>query len=116
MSEPLDRLFVYGTLAPGQPNEHFLRDLGGEWRAGTVRGHLYPNGIGPTLGYPALDLRQPTSVIPGLLFSSPRLAQHWLILDEFEGEGYQRVKTSVVCVGGTTLEAFIYALHPKVLV
>lgn len=24
-----ERLFVYGTLGPGRPNEHVLRDIGG---------------------------------------------------------------------------------------
>jgi gamma-glutamylcyclotransferase (GGCT)/AIG2-like uncharacterized protein YtfP len=33
-----DRLFVYGTLAPGRPKEHVLEPLHGTWRAATVRG------------------------------------------------------------------------------
>ena len=32
----IERLFVYGTLAPGQPNEHVLREIGVTWEAATV--------------------------------------------------------------------------------
>lgn len=104
------RLFVYGTLAPGQSNGHFLREIGGQWEAGQVEGYLYPQGIGPTRGYPALDLSQPITTIQGLLFSSSHLAEHWPELDAFEGEGYQRIKTNVTRPDGSVIEAFVYAL------
>ena len=29
----IQRLFVYGTLALGRPNEHVLRKIGGTWEA-----------------------------------------------------------------------------------
>lgn len=109
----MESLFVYGTLAPGQPNEHFLRDIGGCWEAGHVRGYLYPQGIGPTAGYPALDLSRPVSIIQGLLFSSPDLPKHWATLDAFEGDGYQRVKTQVTRADGSIVDAYIYALYER---
>lgn len=33
-----ERLFVYGTLAPGKPNEHVLAGLTGDWVAASVKG------------------------------------------------------------------------------
>ena len=34
-------LFVYGTLAPGEPNEHILKDVEGVWLEASVTGKLY---------------------------------------------------------------------------
>lgn len=34
------QLFVYGTLAPGWPNEHVLADVPGGWEPATVTGRL----------------------------------------------------------------------------
>ncbi len=34
-----DRLFIYGTLAPGRPNEHVLAEVPGAWEPATVRAH-----------------------------------------------------------------------------
>ncbi|MFG1925077.1 hypothetical protein [Cryptosporangium sp. NPDC048952] len=39
-----DTLFVYGTVAPGEPNAHVLADVPGTWEPGSVRGHLLPDG------------------------------------------------------------------------
>jgi gamma-glutamylcyclotransferase (GGCT)/AIG2-like uncharacterized protein YtfP len=44
-----ERLFVYGTLAPGRPNEHMLAEVDGEWETATVRGRLVPEGWGADL-------------------------------------------------------------------
>jgi gamma-glutamylcyclotransferase (GGCT)/AIG2-like uncharacterized protein YtfP len=38
------------------------------------------------------------------------LAEHWTRLDEFEGEGYERVLTTVKLKDGTAVEAYIYKL------
>ena len=35
----IQRLFVYGTLAPGQPNEHVLGDIEGSWETAS---QIYP--------------------------------------------------------------------------
>ena len=48
------RLFVYGTLAPGRPNEHVLAPLGGTWQPAFVRGRLHAQGWGAAPGYPAI--------------------------------------------------------------
>ncbi|MEM8605296.1 MAG: gamma-glutamylcyclotransferase family protein [Cyanobacteria bacterium P01_H01_bin.121] len=105
------RLFVYGTLAPGRPNEHVLADIPGEWQPATVAGTLLQEGWGAAVGYPGIMLDQGGQAIAGFLFSSEHLAEHWIHLDAFEGEGYERVLTTVTLNDGTVLEAYIYQLH-----
>lgn len=104
------RLFVYGTLAPGRPNEHVLADVPGEWEPGTVTGTLFQEGWGAAAGYPGIVLDELGGEVQGFLFSSESLAEHWARLDEFEGEGYERVLTTVKLEDGTTVEAYIYSL------
>jgi gamma-glutamylcyclotransferase (GGCT)/AIG2-like uncharacterized protein YtfP len=48
--------------------------------------------------------------VPGFLFSSESLFEHWAHLDEFEGQGYERVLTTVKLKDGTAVDAFIYRL------
>ena len=108
-------LFVYGTLVPGEPNEHILAPVNGTWQAGSITGTLHHIGWGAELGYPAVDLEQGTEEIWGMLFTSDELAEHWERLDEFEGEAYQRVLTTVTLKNGQTLEAFVYALRKSKL-
>ena len=45
-----DRLFVYGTLAPGRPKEHVLAEVSGTWEPATVRGKLLQGGWVAELG------------------------------------------------------------------
>ena len=104
------RLFVYGTLAPGRPNEHVLADVPGEWEPATVTGRLLQEGWGAAAGYPGIVLDGHGGEVKGFLFSSASLAEHWARLDEFEGEGYDRVLTSVKLPDGTAVEAYIYTL------
>ncbi|REL36359.1 gamma-glutamylcyclotransferase family protein [Thalassotalea euphylliae] len=111
------RLFVYGTLAPGKPNEHILEDLKGDWQAATVSGTLYAEGWGAAMGYPGIVLtqEQPSSAnqaeqVQGQLFTSEDLTAHWQRLDEFEGDGYQRVVAQVRLASGEQVPAYIYTL------
>ena len=104
------RLFVYGTLAPGRPNEHVLADIPGEWEPATVTGRLLQEGWGAAVGYPGIVLDTHGDEVQGLLFTSESLDQHWTRLDEFEGEGYERVLTSAKRPDGTTVDAYIYQL------
>jgi gamma-glutamylcyclotransferase (GGCT)/AIG2-like uncharacterized protein YtfP len=106
-----NRLFVYGTLAPGRPNEHVLADLPGEWKPATVIGTLLPEGWGAAAGYPGIVLRKPGGEVEGLLFSSDSLPEHWARLDEFEGEGYERVLTTARLKDGKIVDAYIYRLR-----
>jgi gamma-glutamylcyclotransferase (GGCT)/AIG2-like uncharacterized protein YtfP len=103
------RLAVYGTLAPGRENHRQLADLQGQWQRGTVRGNLTNAGWGSALGYPGLILDPSGPVVEVYLFESLDLPDHWARLDEFEGDGYQRVITQVRLADGE-LSAHIYAL------
>lgn len=105
------RLFVYGTLAPGRSNEHMLRDVAGTWESASVRGRLYPEGWGASLGFPAVVLDEAAPEVPGLLFSADALSEHWQRLDEFEGDGYDRVLTEVSLAAGGTATAYVYVLR-----
>src|SRR5687768_12627109 len=109
----IHRLFVYGTLAPGQPNEHVLRDVPGEWEPATVTGTLLQAGWGAVMGYPGIVLDERGGEVKGLLFSSENLAEYWGTLDEFEGEGYERVLTTVRLLDGTVVDAYIYRLSSQ---
>jgi gamma-glutamylcyclotransferase (GGCT)/AIG2-like uncharacterized protein YtfP len=111
--EPLipNRLFVYGTLAPGRPNEYVLADIPGTWEPATVTGTLVPEGWGAAAGYPGIIPHPSGDQVDGFLFSSEQLAEHWFRLDEFEGEGYERVLTPVRLRDGTITDAFVYRLR-----
>jgi len=106
-----NRLFVYGTLAPGRPNAHILAEVPGTWEPATVKGTLLAEGWGAAAGYPGIVLDDRAHEVEGLLFTSEDLAKHWPHLDEFEGEGYERVLTTVKLADGGTPEACIYKLR-----
>jgi gamma-glutamylcyclotransferase (GGCT)/AIG2-like uncharacterized protein YtfP len=104
------RLFVYGTLAPGRSNEHVLADIPGEWERASITGRLVQGGCGAAVGYPGIVLDENGGEVEGFLFSSKNLAEHWARLDEFEGEGYERVPTTVKRKDGTAVDAYVYKL------
>jgi gamma-glutamylcyclotransferase (GGCT)/AIG2-like uncharacterized protein YtfP len=106
----MDRLFVYGTLAPGRSNEHVLAEISGTWEPATVRGTLLQEGWGAALGCPGIVLDALGAEIHGFVFSSEELAPHWARLDELEGDGYERALTPARLADGTVVEAHIYAL------
>jgi gamma-glutamylcyclotransferase (GGCT)/AIG2-like uncharacterized protein YtfP len=109
------RLFVYGTLAPGRPNEHVLADVPGTWEPATVKGTLFAQGWGAAIGYPGIVLDASGDDVPGLVFSSEQLPAHWARLDEFEGDGYRRVLTRARLGDGTAVEAYVYTLSDQSL-
>ena len=109
----VERLFVYGTLGPGRPNEHVLSVIGGSWEAATVNGTLRAEGWGAAMGYPGIDLNEQGGEVEGFLFSSENLSGHWAVLDEFEGEAYERVSAKVKLKDGSTVNAYIYTLKVK---
>ena len=106
----IERLFVYGTLAPGGPNEHVLSEIGGSWEAARVIGSLRQKGWGAAMGYPGIDLDEHGDEVQGFLFSSEKLSDHWAKLDAFEGNSYERVLTVVKLRGNETVDAYIYTL------
>lgn len=107
----IDRLFVYGTLAPGRPNAHVLADVPGRWEPATVTGSLLQEGWGAAVGYPGIVLDGRGGEVEGFLFSSEALAELWPRLDAFEGDGYERVLTAVTRENGSTVDAYIYRLR-----
>ena len=65
------------------------------------------------MGYPAMVLREDGDEIKGLVFSSNDIAEYWAMLDEFEGESYQRVQTSVKLKDDSKVDAYLYVLRDK---
>ncbi len=108
--DTINKLFVYGTLGPGRPNEYILRNIGGSWEEASVTGKLHQEGWGATMGYPAIVLDKNGDKVEGFLFSSDNFAAHWHELDEFEGEAYERVISKVKLKDKTIVDAYIYAL------
>lgn len=104
-----DRLFVYGSLAPGRANAHVLADLHGTWQPASVKGTLRQEGWGAALGFPGIVLGDGGEV-SGQVFTSKELPRHWARLDAFEGEGYARVLANVRLQDGCEVEAYIYCL------
>lgn len=107
----MQRLFVYGTLAPGRANHKVMEDISGDWQAATLRGILHQEGWGIEMGYPGIIPTKEGDKVEGFVFSSTDLGDHWSRLDEFEGEGYERVSVTVNISGGHNVEAYVYALN-----
>ncbi|KSB89578.1 hypothetical protein AS593_02570 [Caulobacter vibrioides] len=106
---PVQRLAVYGSLAPGRPNHHHLAPLGGTWTSGVVRGRLVAEGWGAKIGFPGLTPAPEGEAIAVQVLESDALEAHWPSLDAFEGAGYRRVSVTVETEAGF-VEAWIYAL------
>jgi len=102
-------LATYGTLAPGRANHHQLAGLEGRWFKGIVRGRLIAAGWGAELGFPGLVLDREGEAVEVEVFATHDLPKHWMRLDAFEGDGYQRVLTSVETLSDT-VKAWIYVL------
>ena len=107
----MERLFVYGSLQPGGPNEHVLASVDGEWQPATVRGSLVDSGWGAALGFPALVMDENGDDVRGHVFASSNLGDIWAYLDDLEGEEYERILTSVTFADGERTEAFVYVLR-----
>jgi gamma-glutamylcyclotransferase (GGCT)/AIG2-like uncharacterized protein YtfP len=107
----MDRLFVYGSLAPGRPNQHILAGVPGSWETASVTGTLREEGWGAAMGFPGLDLDDNGERIEGFVLSSDQLAEHWARLDAFEGDAYARVPATVRLASGHRVEAYVYVLR-----
>jgi len=105
-----NRLFVYGTLAPGKSNAHVLADLAGTWERAYTHGTVYQVAWGPARGYPGILLNQDDAEVSGLIFTSDELSAHWCKLDAFEGEGYNRILVKARLESGSIVQAYIYSL------
>jgi gamma-glutamylcyclotransferase (GGCT)/AIG2-like uncharacterized protein YtfP len=82
---PVEKLFVYGSLAPEQPNHQILSDLSGTWTNCKIIGSIMKiDG----LQYFNWDIRG--EEIEVQLFTSLGLQKKWESLDHFEGSSYTR--------------------------
>jgi gamma-glutamylcyclotransferase (GGCT)/AIG2-like uncharacterized protein YtfP len=107
----LDRLFVYGSLRPGGPNEHVLNAYSGTWEPASVTGALINKGWGADLGFPGIILDEKGSEIEGYIFTPAKLSSFWATLDEFEGEAYLRTLTKVKLKNGNLVDAYVYTIR-----
>lgn len=111
MNSNVEKLFVYGTLAPGRPNEHILKKIAGSWKKAYVWGKLLEQGWGAAMGFPGIKLDEKSERVEGYVFYSANLQSHWNELDNFEGEAYQRIRTTIILEDeNEPIKAFIYAL------
>jgi len=111
-------LFVYGSLAPGEKNERYLKPLKGEWIEASVEGMKYVDGVGYISGYHTVLPHPSThgSVVPGLVFMSEELNNIWNELDEFEGTGYIRTEIEATLkASGDKITTYIYSMDVPVL-
>ena len=104
-------LFVYGTLQPGRENEQLLTRIGGEWCPATVRGTYYAKAWGLAADFPGLIVDEQGDEVPGYLFYSDALTEHWPELDVFEA-GYDRITAIALSSTGERLEAWVYQVQP----
>ena len=109
----MNRLFVYGSLQPGGPNEHVLTAIGGKWEPAVIKGHLVEQGWGASMGYPGLVFDESGKEVRGHVFSSSNLEAKWAYLDAFEGEEYERIAASVTLMSGAQVQAQVYVLRAK---
>ncbi|MDJ0777018.1 MAG: gamma-glutamylcyclotransferase family protein [Gammaproteobacteria bacterium] len=107
----MERLFVYGTLAPGRPNHVVLEQIPGYWEKATLKGNLLDEGWGSEFGCPGIVPSEDGEEVEGYVFSSDHLRNHWPMLDEYEGTGYRRVPVLVKVESGEKIEACVYALN-----
>lgn len=107
----MERLFVYGSLRPGGPNEHILSEIGGDWEPAVIKGRLVEAGWGAEIGYPGLVIEEDGVEISGYVFVSAGLSDNWAHLDNFEGGEYERIVAPVTLEGGEQIEAHVYVLR-----
>lgn len=103
---------IYGTLAPGEPNEHILGTISGTWTKGTIRGYLKERGWGASTGHPGIVLDDAGPEVVVHVFISADLPDQWQRLDAFEGDEYLR-SPATVRANGSEVPAYVYALAPQ---
>lgn len=67
-------------------------------------------GWGAAMGYPAFRLDAAGDEVPGFVFSSNELADHWEMCHDFEGHEYRRVVAEVTLDDGDTVSAHLYVI------
>ena len=117
MAHSPELLFVYGTLRRGasrggQPNPYAIR-LENEaiWLgAAKAPGRLYQ--VNPD--YPGMaPPLQPGEWVPGEVWQF-NSAELWQSLDDYEGEEYARVLSTITLADGTHREAWVYLYASRI--
>jgi gamma-glutamylcyclotransferase (GGCT)/AIG2-like uncharacterized protein YtfP len=106
------RLFVYGSLAPGESNAHMLQGLRGTWQPAYIHAEFIESAWGDAAGFPGIHLDANAPRVGGQIFTSQDLAEHWSALDAFEGAEYRRVLTEAITDQGEQISAYVYELLP----
>jgi len=106
-----ERLFVYGTLAPGQVNHHYLESIPGDWQTATLPGWSLNQEWALETGYPGIAPSRGDTEVKGHLLSSNSLSKYWVTLDHFEGSEYVRQVVAVNLNNGESTYAYVYAIR-----
>ena len=109
----IERLFVYGSLAPGECNHDVMAGIQGEWQPGEIRGQLINPNWREAGWYPSFVIDDNAAWVKGQVFSSSCLSDHWSRLDAFEGERYLRSQTLANIYGDKLVQVFVYTLNPE---
>ena len=104
----IDRLAVYGSLAPGESNHWVISRISGEWTTGTVRGYEFDITWGPADGYQGFIPDADGNDVAVSVLVSNDLERHWREIDEFEGPGYERRMIAVSSPSALPVQAHIY--------
>jgi gamma-glutamylcyclotransferase (GGCT)/AIG2-like uncharacterized protein YtfP len=107
----MQRLFIYGTLAPGRENHNVVEGIPGSWEAATLKGILLHEGWGADMGYPGIIPSKDGDEVEGYILCSEYLSEYWKMLDEFEGDAYKRMSVVAKTNSGDEVEAYVYALN-----
>jgi gamma-glutamylcyclotransferase (GGCT)/AIG2-like uncharacterized protein YtfP len=105
-----ERLFVYGTLAPGRSNHHLLEDCPGSWQRPRLQGHLLDEEWGAQFGFPGIVPSNEADYVEGYVLTSDGLRERWAMLDAFEGKEYQRAPVQVYLANEESVAAFVYVI------
>ena len=97
----MSRVFVYGTLMPGERRWPALEPLATGWEPATARGYLWDTG----LGYPAVRFDDEGGVVPGFLVTldATRLSDAVALLDGIERQGMLFRRVEVTTSGGPAI-------------
>jgi len=90
LAESSQRLAVYSSLAPGQPNAVLLQKIDGIWREGKVRGTLSEH-----CSLKVFSWHQDGLPVPVQILESASLNNEYEGLDKFEGKRYCRILVPV---------------------
>ena len=95
------RLFVYGTLMPGEALWPALAPYARSWTAATAPGALWDTG----LGFPCVRFDPAAAGVPGVLvdLDPARVAEALETLDRIEDEGRLYRRVVVATSGGPAL-------------